>query len=91
MYTEEELSDRIAHKYLAVMGADIYKQVRKMLSEEKFERLNNLLGQLIEADFGNKGTSDFPKEITDWYYNRNGHYYHEPNDEELIEYLKKMK
>lgn len=88
MYTEDELTDRRSHKALAVLGADIYKTVKELLSEKQFESFNITLEKLIAQDEANESTSDFPKQLTDWFYNRHGHYYHEPNDIELIEFLK---
>lgn len=88
-YTDEELQDRRNHKYLAVTGADIYKDVRNFLTNENFEKLNTLIGEMIEADDDGKCTSSFPKEMTDWYFNRNNHYYHEPNDEEFLDYIRR--
>lgn len=86
-YTEEELEDRKAHIYVHVLGSDIYKNLRNILSDKKFEELNSLLKELVEADFDGKDTKHFPTEMTDWYFNRNGHYYHEPNDEEFLAYI----
>ena len=88
-YTDEELDDRKSHIYMHVLGADIYKDVRKVLTDEKFEELNSLLGRLVDAAFKMEDLSQFPKEIVDWFFNANEHYYHEPNDEEFMEYLKK--
>ena len=88
-YTDEELLDRRNHKYLAVTGADLYKDVRNFLTNENFEKLNTLLGEMIEADDDGKCTSSFPKEMTAWYFNRNNHYYHEPNDEEFLDYIRR--
>ena len=39
-FTPKELQDRRDHPYLAVTGGDIYKTVRKSLSDEKFEKLD---------------------------------------------------
>ena len=89
MYTEDELTDRRSHKALAVLGADIYKTVKEMLNEKQFESFNVTLEKLIAQDESNGCTSGFPKEITDWYFNRHNHYYHEPNDQELLEFLEK--
>ncbi len=86
-YTEEELNDRKAHKALAVLGTDIYKKIRNMLSEDDFNALNNQLQAMIDADVAGKSTASFPEEMTCWYYNRNNHHYHEPNDEEFLEYV----
>ena len=86
-YSDEELQDRRNHKYLAVLGCDIYSRIRSMLDTDSFENLNRLLNELVDADFGDEGTSAFPKKVTDWYYNRHGHYYREPNDEEFLEYI----
>ena len=89
MYTEEELADRRLHKALAVLGADIYKAVKEMLNKKQFESFNKTLERLIEADESKGSLSGFPKEVTDWYFNRNGHYYREPNDEEMLEFLQR--
>lgn len=89
MYTEEELADRKAHKYIAVLACDLYNKFKKVLSAEQFERLNNDLKELTDADTAGESTARFPKEMTDWYYNRNDHYYHEPNDEEFMEFVLK--
>lgn len=88
-FTDAELQDRRVHPYLAVTGGDIYKTVREILPEEKFEKLNRLIGELIDADFGGKSTDGFPKEVTDWYFNRHNHHYHEPNDATFLEYLRR--
>ena len=87
IYTEEELADRKTHPYIAVMGTDIYKTLREKLSEDRFKELNKALGELADADTNHRDTSRFPAEMVDWYYNRHGHYYHEPNDEEFLEYI----
>lgn len=88
VYTEEELADRKRHPALQVMASDIYNDIRKLLSNDQFEKLNNTLQALADADTSNKNTAEFPTEITDWYYNRHDHYYHEPNDAEFMEYIK---
>ena len=89
MYTGAELLDRKMHPYMHVLGADIYREIRDILSENDFDALDKELGKLVEADFSGKSTDGFPKEMTDWYYNKHNHYYHEPNDEEFMEYIKK--
>ena len=90
LYTEEELADRRAHKALAVLGTDIYKRIKEMLSSEQFEALNRTLTKLVEADENNKSLSDIPKEIINWYFNKGNHHYHEPNDDEFLEYLENV-
>ncbi len=87
IYTEEELADRKTHIAVHVLGADIYKKIRKILSDEKFESLNGTLQKLAETDVSGGDMSVFPKEMTDWYFNRHDHYYREPNDEEFLNYL----
>lgn len=89
LYSEEELCDRKEHRYLAVLGADIYRLLREKLSEEQFSKLNDTLGKLVEADMNKGDCSIFPKEMVCWYYNKNNHYYHEPNDEEFMEYIER--
>ncbi|MBP3783859.1 MAG: hypothetical protein J6I68_11490 [Butyrivibrio sp.] len=89
LYTEEELAGRRTHKALAVLGTDIYKRIKEMLSSEQFEALNETLTKLVEADESNKSFSDIPKEIINWYFNHGNHHYHEPNDDEFLEYLEK--
>jgi hypothetical protein len=87
LYTEEELADRRAHRTLAILGADIYKKIKEMLSSEQFEALNETLAKLVEADENNKIIPETPAEFINWYFNKGNHYYHEPNDEEFLEYL----
>ncbi len=87
MYTEEELEDRRKHRYLVVTGPDVYKVLRKKLTDEAFEEFHKLLGEMIEDDDKGNDTSIYPKEMMDWYHNRHDHYYHEPNDEELMDYV----
>lgn len=88
LYSEEELTDRKVYKALAVLGADIYKTVKELLNEKQFENFNITLERLIAQDEVGESTDSFPKQLTDWFYNRYGHYYREPNDAELIEFLK---
>lgn len=88
LYTEEELADRRAHKTLAVLGPDIYKKVKDMLSSEQFEALNKTLTEIVEADENNKKLPEVSEEIINWYLNSDNHYYHEPNDEQFLEFLK---
>ena len=88
LYTDEELADRRTHEYLQVMASDIYNDIKKLLSPAQFEKLNTLLKDLVEADMQNKSTSHFPEAVTTWYYNRHDHYYHEPNDNEFMEFLR---
>lgn len=90
MYTEEELEDRRRFKHIAVLGCDIYNEIKKMLNIEQMRQLDALLKKLIETDLNGQDLSEFPKEIIDWYYNRHNHYYHEPNDEEFLNYLKNV-
>ncbi len=87
MFTDKELEDRKKHPHLAVLGADIYKPIREYLSDKEFEIFDNTLKHLIEADLENHDTSQFPKTLTDWYFNRYNHYYHEPNDAMLLVYI----
>ncbi|SFU86453.1 hypothetical protein [Butyrivibrio sp. M55] len=89
MYTEEELADRKAHRTLAILGADIYIKIKEKLSTEQFEALNMTLTTLVEADENNKSIPEIPEEIINWYFNKNDHYYHEPNDYEFLDYLEK--
>ncbi len=87
MYTEDDLADRKKHIAVHVLGTDIYKKIREVLSNDKFEALNETLRKLAETDVAGGDTSAFPKEMTDWYFNRHDHYYREPNDEEFLSYL----
>ena len=88
MYSDEELADRKNHIAVQVLAADIYKKIRDILSNEKFETLNETLQKLAETDAAGSDTSAFPKEMTDWYFNRHDHYCREPNDEGFLSYLK---
>ena len=87
LYTEKELEDRKAHRTLAILGADVYKRIKEKLSTEQFEALNMTLTTLVEADENNQSIPEIPEEIINWYFNKNNHYYHEPNDYEFLEYL----
>lgn len=87
LYTDKELEDRKTHKAIHVLGADIFKLLREKLDDDEFEELNETLTSLVEADFGGKSTDTFPDGIITWYYNRNNHHYHEPNDEEFMEFI----
>ncbi len=89
MYTEDELADRRNHKVLQVLGADVYAPIRALLCEDEFEGLVKQLETLVQADEKGTGVSDFPEEMTTWFYNRHDHYYHEPNDEEFLEWVTK--
>jgi hypothetical protein len=89
MYTEEELEDREKHPAMHVLGPDIYKTIRDMLSDEQFEELNASLQQLADNDVDGKSTAGFPKEMTDWYYNTNNAYYQTANDEAFVRYVRK--
>ncbi len=89
-FTEEELEDRRKHKPLAVLAGDIYKKIKELLPEDKFEALNKQLGELVAADEENKSLEAFPEEILTWYFNKNRHHYHEPNDEEFFEYVESL-
>lgn len=86
-FTDEELEDRKTHKYVAVLCGGIYKKLRETITDDAFENLNRTLGELVDADFGGKGTSQFPSEMTTWYFNLKNHYYREPNNEEFLEYI----
>lgn len=86
-YTEEELEDRKKYIYVHVLGADIYKNLRKTLSDNEFSKLNALLGKLTEADVKSGDLTGFPEGIVNWYVNRSDSYYHEENDEEFLEYI----
>ena len=88
LYTEEELKDRVNHIAVHVTASGIYRQIRSMLSDESFEKLNTMIADLVKADFEGNNTFVFPKELCDWYFNRRDHYYHEPNDEELLSWIK---
>lgn len=89
VYTEEELEDRKNHPAMHVLGPDIYKIIRDMLSNEQFEELNASLQQLADNDMDGKSTAGFPKEMTDWYYNTNNAYYQTANDEAFVRYVGK--
>lgn len=90
-YTDEELEDRKKHKYLAVTGADIYDWCRKNLTEEQFEGLNKSVEALVEEDLTGKKAEGVADQVRTWYFNRNNHYYHEPNDAEFMEYLDQIR
>ena len=87
MFTKEELEDRRKHQYIAVLGCDIYAKLRKSLSKNHFEELNNMLGELVKADEEGSDLSGFPEEVKIWYFNSNRHHYREPNDEAFVEYI----
>ena len=89
MFTETEMEDRKAHPYIAVLGCDIYRDLRNRLTKESFETLNKLLGKLVKADETDSDLSGFPEEVKSWYFNSNNHYYREPNDEAFLEYALK--
>ena len=80
--------DRRNHPHIAVLGIDIFTSLRKELSEEQFKDLDNTLEKMIETDFNKGDTAIFPQQMTDWYFNRHNHYYHEPNDQEFMEYIR---
>ncbi len=86
-YTEEELEDRKKHIYVHVLGADIYKNLRTILTDDEFSKLNVLLRKMTEADVKSGVLTGFPESVVNWYVNRNGSYYHEENDEEFLEYI----
>jgi len=85
IYTEEELETHKRYPHIWVTGSDIFNSLKSVLSEDEFQKLDKTLEELAKADINHKSTSDFPKHITDWYFNRSNHYYHEPNDEEFME------
>ncbi len=87
MYTEEELQDRQNHEALAVMGSDIYSTLREKLSPEKFNEINSILNELGKRYCSNDPLDDFPRPMLTWFFNEHKHYYHEPNDEEFVEYV----
>ena len=89
VYTPEELEDRKKHPYVQVLASDIYGELRTVLTDKEFEDLNKTLQNLVESDISGKSTSSFPKEMTDWYFNTKDYYYHEPNDREFMEYIKR--
>ncbi len=89
IYTEEELADRRAHEYINVLAVDIYGKLKKILDKDKFEKLNDLFKELTEADLKGSDMSVFPKEITDWYFNKPREHYREPLDEMFLEYIEK--
>ena len=89
LYSEEELADRRKHEYVQVLASDIYKDIRSLMTDKEFEDFNGMLKDLVTADMEKKSLSSFPKEVVTWYRNDNNHYYHEPNDEEFIEYLER--
>ena len=91
IYTEDELADRRAHRYIAICGCDIYGKLKEMLSEDDFEALNRCLKELTEADKERKNLRKFPDRLKDWFYNRSGHHYHEPGDEEFLDFLSEDK
>ena len=84
MFTEEELADRKKHPVVHILASGIYGILRKTLTEDGFDDLNCEMQRLVEADMDGESTDGFPKELTDFYYNRHNHYYHEPNDEEFL-------
>ena len=88
-FSDEELADRRKHEYVQVLASDIYSEIRSMMSDKDFENFNIMLKNLVTADEEKKDLSSFPKEVVTWYRNDNNHYYHEPNDEEFLEYLQK--
>ena len=87
MYTDEELEDRRNHEAMAVMCSDIFKIFREKLSPEKFEELNATLTDLMDAFVNGQSVDDFPEPVLTWFYNKHNHHYHEPNDEEFVEYV----
>lgn len=87
LFTEKEIEDRKAHKYLAILGSNIYKELKSTLSGEQFEKLNSDLGRLANADLEGKPISDFPKEMVDWYCNKYRHWYSEPNDMDFMKFV----
>ena len=89
VYTEEELADRRKHVGVQVLASDLYGEIRKLLTDREFKEFDKTLLELANADMEGKDTSKFPKEMTDWYFNRHDHYYHEPNDREFMEYVRR--
>ncbi len=87
LYTEEELADRKAHRCFAVTGCNIYDVVRKRLTDEGFEDLVTTLERLIKTDDAGDDISEFPKQMVNWYFNRNGCYYQKTNDLEFLEFV----
>ena len=71
-----------------MLATNIYADIKRMLSPEAFDALNEYLGRLVEADFSKNSTAEFPKEVTDWYFNKHNHHYREPNDESFMEYIR---
>ncbi len=90
MYTDEELQDRQNHETAAIMCSDIYSTLRKKLSTEEFDTFNFMLTDLKDK-FLNRKPLDFPKPVLTWFFNKNNHYYHEPNDEEFMEFILKRR
>ncbi len=86
LYTEKDLEDRNAHKYIQILGADIYSELRARLSDSQFKALNSVLGKLAESDAAHGDVSGFPEPVLRWYFNIGKHYYHEPNDREFLEW-----
>ncbi len=87
LYTEEELRDRREHPHMQVLGADIYGSLRKALTDAQFGELEAMLGKLVAADMEGRDAPDVPEPVKCWYFNRHGHHYHEPNDDEFFEYI----
>lgn len=86
-FSNEELEDRRNHPFIAILASDVYNTIRKMLNNEDFEALNNVLKELVEADSNNKDLSSFPEKIRGWYFNKGNYRYREEYDGDFLEYV----
>jgi len=91
MYTDEEIKDRKNHEAMAVMCSDIYITLREKLSTKEFEELNAVLTKLMKSYMNGESIDNYPEPILTWFFNKHNHHYHEPNDEEFVEYVLKKK
>ena len=85
MFTDKQMQLKEKYKTFYVCAADIFFKIYEKYSTEKFEKINNLIENLVVTE----DTSSFPKELVDWYQGKldKAFYYHETNDEMFCEWL----
>jgi hypothetical protein len=89
MFTDEEMKDRRKHKAMAIMCSDLYATFRTQLTTKEFGKLSAMLTRLMNKVIKGESLDDFPEPVLTWFFNKNNHYYHEPNDTEFLDWVLK--
>lgn len=87
MFTDEEMADRRKHKAMAILCSDIMGTLRDNLTAKEFGKVSAMLTRLMNKFIKGEPLDSFPEPVLTWFFNKNGHYYHEPNDAEFLDYI----